>query len=192
MQSLNGGTDQAGPDVRGALAGERVRQGRTLENETGGGHDAASAKTARGFTGAMSADRTMPPEISSMRAATRIEGPLWRNRSFRTPNKELPPMRSAISVSVSASRRIQSLSSMAGLPSAGGGGECGAAATLPTLGDALAVLCVDLIAVLPAKDRPAVRERLANRLDDQASTPGAGPAAALLGAIANALMRMER
>ncbi|NEU13564.1 hypothetical protein G3T14_15700 [Methylobacterium sp. BTF04] len=77
---------------------------------------------------------------------------------------------------------------MAGLPPSGGGGERGA---VPTLGDALAVLCVDLIAVLPAVDRPAVRERLANRLDDQARTPGAGPAAALLGAIAIALMRME-
>ncbi|MDO9428416.1 MAG: hypothetical protein Q7T93_16490 [Methylobacterium sp.] len=60
------------------------------------------------------------------------------------------------------------------------------------LGDALAVLMVDLIAVVPVGDRPAARERLANRLDDQSRIPGAGPAATLLGAVANALMRLER
>ncbi|KQO76451.1 hypothetical protein ASF20_13985 [Methylobacterium sp. Leaf88] len=60
------------------------------------------------------------------------------------------------------------------------------------MGDALAVLCVDLIAVLPAQDRRAAQERLANRLYEQACTPRSGQAAALLGAIANALMRLER
>ncbi|MET3692371.1 hypothetical protein [Methylobacterium goesingense] len=79
---------------------------------------------------------------------------------------------------------------MGGLPPAGGN-EDGGAAALPTLGDALAVLCVDLIAVLPAQDRAAARERLANRLYEQARTPRSGPAAALLGAIANAMMRLE-
>ncbi|WP_156647966.1 hypothetical protein [Methylobacterium sp. Leaf88] len=80
---------------------------------------------------------------------------------------------------------------MAGLPPAGGGGRSEPPA-LPTLGDALAVLCVDLIAVLPAQDRRAAQERLANRLYEQACTPRSGQAAALLGAIANALMRLER
>lgn len=63
---------------------------------------------------------------------------------------------------------------------------------LQALGDALAVLVVDVIAVMPMPDRAAARERLANRLDDQSRIPGAGPAAALLGAVANALMRLER
>ena len=63
---------------------------------------------------------------------------------------------------------------------------------MQVLGDALAVLMVDLIVVVPVGDRPAARERLANRLDDQSRIPGAGPAAGLLGAVANALMRLER
>jgi len=191
VQSLNGGTDKVGSDGRGALAGERVRQGRALEKETGGNHDTASATARTGFTGSRSAARTMPPEIASMRAATRIEGPLCRNRSLRTPNTEMSPICSAKPASSVSVVRIQSLSSMGALPPAGGNERSGSS-TRPTLGDALAVLCVDLIAVLPAQDRAAVRERLANRLDEQARTPGSRPAAALLGAIAHALMRMER
>lgn len=51
---------------------------------------------------------------------------------------------------------------------------------------------VDLIEVVPLDDRPAARERLSNRLDNQARRASGGPAAALLGAIAFALMRLEQ
>ena len=57
--------------------------------------------------------------------------------------------------------------------------------------ETLAILMVDLIRVLPAQDRRGTLERLANRLDDQARTPGGGETAVLLGAVADALMRLE-
>ncbi|WP_156387582.1 hypothetical protein [Methylobacterium sp. Leaf399] len=60
------------------------------------------------------------------------------------------------------------------------------------MAEALAVLMVDLIEVVPLDDRPAARERLSNRLDNQARRASGGPAAALLGAIAFALMRLEQ
>lgn len=190
MQGIGGNSD-IDRTGRNVLAGSRGRAIGVAGEGMSGDHEDASATARAGFTGSRSGARTMPPEISSIRAATRMDGPLWRNRSLRTPNTEMSPMRSARPASSISLVRIQSLSSMGGLPPAGGNGEGGAAA-LPTLGDALAVLCVDLIAVLPAQDRAAARERLANRLYEQARTRRSGPAAALLGAIANALMRLER
>jgi hypothetical protein len=59
------------------------------------------------------------------------------------------------------------------------------------LAEALAILVVDLVGVLPAGDRTATLERLANKLDDQGRTPGGSEAAALLGAVGHALMRLE-
>lgn len=58
------------------------------------------------------------------------------------------------------------------------------------IADALAVLMVDIIAVLPAPDRMEVLERLANRLDDRGRTPNGTGAAALLGDVSKSLMRM--
>lgn len=57
--------------------------------------------------------------------------------------------------------------------------------------ETLAILMVDLIRVLPAQDRHGTLERLANRVDDQARTPGGGETAGLLGAVAEALMQLE-
>lgn len=58
-----------------------------------------------------------------------------------------------------------------------------------TLAKALAVFAVDLIEVLPVRDREAALERLANRLDDRGRGAD-GAAAALLGAVGGALMRV--
>lgn len=59
------------------------------------------------------------------------------------------------------------------------------------LADALAVLLVDVLAVLPGHKGLATRERLANRLFDRGVTPGGNEAAVLLGAVGAALMKME-
>ncbi len=69
----------------------------------------------------------------------------------------------------------------------------GAPAELPTqrLAEALAVLMVDLVGAMPLGDRCAVLERLANRLDDRGRVAGGSEAAALLGAVGSALMRLE-
>ncbi|MEH3118862.1 MAG: hypothetical protein PGN25_15055 [Methylorubrum populi] len=58
------------------------------------------------------------------------------------------------------------------------------------LAEALAVMAVDLVGVLPGLDRDAVLERLANRLDAHGRTPGGTEAAALLGAVGRALIRL--
>lgn len=58
-----------------------------------------------------------------------------------------------------------------------------------TLAKALAVFAVDLIEVLPVRDREAALERLANRLDDRGRGVE-GVAAALLGAVGGSLMRI--
>lgn len=190
MQSRNDGTDEDGPDGRGALAGERGRQGRTSGEDDGHDHDDAPAGARRDVTGCRSGARTLPPDRASIRAATRMEGPRSRKRSLRTMNREMSPMRSAISRSVRPSSRIQAFSSMADLSFPADAAR--RRPDLQALGDALAVLVADVIAVVPMTDRAAARERLANRLDDQSRIPSAGPAAALLGAVANALMRLER
>ena len=60
-----------------------------------------------------------------------------------------------------------------------------------TLAEVLAILAVDLVSVLPVDDRAGVLERLANRLDGQSRTPGGRETAAMLGRVAEALMRLE-
>ncbi|MFY9292713.1 MAG: hypothetical protein WAP03_18765 [Methylorubrum rhodinum] len=66
----------------------------------------------------------------------------------------------------------------------------GASPRLKPLGEALAVMVVDLVAVMPGLDRDAVLERLANRLDGHGRAPGGSEAAALLGAVGRALIRL--
>lgn len=104
-------------------------------------------------------------------------------------NDEISPMRSAMPASSIPSKRIQSRSNI-GLPPA-----CGARAPdrigPQRLAEALAVLMVDLVGAVLATEREAALERLANRLDDRARTPGGTEAAALLGAVGAALMRLE-
>lgn len=137
----------------------------------------------------MSGGRTLPPVTVSMRAATRIDGPRSRNRSLRTPNSEMPPIRSAMSESERPSDRIHAFKVMAGL--------LPTAAVTPTelapgrLAEALAVLMVDIVEVLAVSDRRAARERLANILFEQGLVPGGNEAAVLLGAVGGALMRLE-
>ncbi|KQQ23711.1 hypothetical protein ASF53_05135 [Methylobacterium sp. Leaf123] len=58
------------------------------------------------------------------------------------------------------------------------------------LAEALAILTVDLVGVLPILDRDAVLERLANRLDEHGRSPGGTEAAAILGAVSRALIRL--
>ncbi|MFC6388360.1 hypothetical protein ACFQDP_03160 [Methylorubrum zatmanii] len=94
-------------------------------------------------------------------------------------------MRSAISESDMPSRVIQSLSHMAGSPP-----PDGAPPRLKPLGEALAIMMVDLVAVMPGLDRDEVLERLANRLDGHGRTPGGTESAALLGAIGRALIQL--
>lgn len=62
--------------------------------------------------------------------------------------------------------------------------------TEAVLADALAVMLVDLLAVL--SDSPTVEtlERLANRLDDRGRTANGTLSAALLGQVSASLMRM--
>ncbi|GAA0278533.1 hypothetical protein GCM10008965_52310 [Methylorubrum aminovorans] len=104
---------------------------------------------------------------------------------MRTPSAEISPMRPAISESETPSRVIQSLSHMAVSPP-----PDGAAPGLRPLGEALAILMVDLVGVMPGLDRDAVLERLANRLDGHGRTPGGTNSAMLLGAVGRALIRL--
>jgi hypothetical protein len=60
------------------------------------------------------------------------------------------------------------------------------------LAEAMAVILHDLVGALDVRDRSVVLERLANRLDDRGRTAGGTEAAALLGAVGGALMRLER
>jgi hypothetical protein len=66
----------------------------------------------------------------------------------------------------------------------------GAAPRLKPLGEALAIMMVDLVGVMPGLDRNAVLERLANRLDEHGRTPGGTDTAMLLGAVGRALIRL--
>lgn len=181
----NSGNDRTG---RKELAGTRGRLiGAAGVKDTEGHGDASEA--VRGLAGCRSTDRTAPAEIASMRAATRIEGPRSRNRSFRTMKGEMSPMRSATSRSVSPSDRIQALSRIGAPPAET---VTRAAAELPAdrLADALAVLMLDLVHCLPVADRGGVMERLANRLDDRGRTANGAEGARLLGQIGGALMRI--
>ena len=62
--------------------------------------------------------------------------------------------------------------------------------TEAVLADALAVMLVDLMAVLSETPTIETLERLANRLDDRGRTANGTPAAALLGQVSVSLMRM--
>jgi hypothetical protein len=62
--------------------------------------------------------------------------------------------------------------------------------TPQAMADALAIFAADLVGVMPQGEHTEMLQRLANRLDDQARVPGAGQAAAMLGAISGSLMRM--
>lgn len=62
--------------------------------------------------------------------------------------------------------------------------------TEAVLADALAVMLVDLIAVLSDSHTVETLERLANRLDDRGRIANGTPAAALLGQVSVSLMRM--
>ncbi|WP_156635491.1 hypothetical protein [Methylobacterium sp. Leaf123] len=108
---------------------------------------------------------------------------------MRTASADTPPMRSAIAESVTPSRRIQSFSETIGSALASAGAVPG---DLPPvrLAEALAILTVDLVGVLPILDRDAVLERLANRLDEHGRSPGGTEAAAILGAVSRALIRL--
>ena len=63
---------------------------------------------------------------------------------------------------------------------------------LPTarLAEVLAILTVDLIGVLYVDDRTAALQRLANRCDGHGRTRNGSTAAAMLGEIGGALMRL--
>ncbi len=103
---------------------------------------------------------------------------------------EMSPMRSAMSASDRPSTRIQSLRSMGlGSPS----GLPRAPVVLPPgrLAEALAVIVVEVLGVLPSVHREAALIRIANRMDGFGRAPGSNEAAALLRAVAGALMRME-
>lgn len=56
--------------------------------------------------------------------------------------------------------------------------------------EALAVLMVDLVSVLPGVPLAETLERLTNRIDDRGRTPNGTSAAALLGDVSKSLMRM--
>lgn len=178
----NSGNDQTGR-VELAGAGGRLIGAAGVKHTEGHG-DASDA--VRGLAGCRSTERTAPAEIASMRAATRMEGPRSRNRSFRTMNGEISPMRSATSRSDKPSDRIQSLRSIAAPPAET---VTRAAAELPAdrLADALAVMMLDLVQSLAITDRGCVLERLANRLDDRGRTAGGGEAALLLGRVGGRL-----
>lgn len=178
-----GKIDTAG---RAGLAGVGVRQGRVGEENIGGQHGATSSTGAAAFLGCKSAERTIPAVTSSIRAATRIDGPRVRKRSLRTPQADMPPIRSAITESVTEFDRIHSLRSM--MESAPKHGAMGVSAE--TLADAMAVFALDLVSVLSADRREEVLERLANRLDDRGRTPNGTDAARLLGQVSASLMRM--
>lgn len=98
-------------------------------------------------------------------------------------------MRSAIAASETPSRHIQSFSETIGSALAASGEP---PADLPPvrLAEALAILTVDLVGVLPGLDRDAVLERLANRLDVHGRRPGGSEAAAMLGAVGRAVIRL--
>ncbi|WP_426313874.1 hypothetical protein ACN9MF_20385 [Methylobacterium fujisawaense] len=59
------------------------------------------------------------------------------------------------------------------------------------LAEALAVIVVEVLGVLPSAHREAALIRIANRLDGFGRAPRGNEAAALLRAVAGALMRME-
>lgn len=103
---------------------------------------------------------------------------------------EMPPMRSAMSESDSPSTRIQSLRSMGlGSPS----GLPRAPAVLPPcrLAEALAVIIVEVLSVLPSAHREAALIRIANRLDGFARVATNTEAGMMLGAISRVLMQLE-
>jgi hypothetical protein len=68
-----------------------------------------------------------------------------------------------------------------------------APAVLPPgrLAEALAVIVVEVLGVLPSAHREAALIRIANRLDGFGRAPRCNEAAALLRTVAEALMRME-
>lgn len=138
----------------------------------------------------MSGGVTSPFEIAKMRAATRGDGPLARNRSLRTDSDEIAPIRSAISESDMASRRIQSFRET--MPS-GLAPMTAAPAVLPParLSEVFTVLLSDLIAELEVGDNRRVLEGLANRLYRRGRTTNGSAAAIMLGSIATDLMRLE-
>ncbi|XYD07448.1 hypothetical protein R1A27_20285 [Methylobacterium sp. NMS12] len=59
------------------------------------------------------------------------------------------------------------------------------------LAEALAVIVVEVLGVLPSAHREAALIRIANRLDGFGRTPRGNEAAALLRAVAEGLMRLE-
>lgn len=103
---------------------------------------------------------------------------------------EMSPMRSAMSASDSPSTRIQSLRSM-GLGSPSGLPRAPAVLPPDRLAEALAVIVVEVLGVLPSAHREAALIRIANRLDSFGRTPRGNEAARMLRAVAEALMRME-
>lgn len=134
---------------------------------------------------------------SSIRAATRIEAPRSRKRIFLTPKAEIPPIFSAISESERRSVRMKSLSSILDLLPAGEATSVRAdgamtlqVTSIATVADALAVMMVDLVSVLPGEAQRGTLERLANRLDDRGRTPNGSEAARLLGAVSASMLKM--
>ncbi|KQP82882.1 hypothetical protein [Methylobacterium sp. Leaf117] len=102
---------------------------------------------------------------------------------------EMSPMRAATSVSDKPSDSIQVFRSMALTPSATVARPA-TELTTDRIAEALAVMMLDLVAVLDVGDRRSVMERLANRLDDRGRVPNGSDAAMLLGRIGGALMRV--
>lgn len=184
---LREGTES--PTDRSVLAGGSDQQGSSARETEAHRGVSARAGARRGLVGTRSTARTSPAVTASIRAARPMLGPRVRNRSLRTASGETPPMRSAIAASETPSRRIQSFSETIGSALASAGV---APADLPPvrLAEALAILTVDLVGVLPILDRDAVLERLANRLDEHGRRPGGSDAAAMLGAVGRALIRL--
>ncbi len=184
---LENGTEP--PTDRGVLAGGSDRRGSGARETEAHRGVSAKAGARRGRVGTRSMARTSEAVTTSIRAARRMEGPRVRNRSLRTASAETPPMRSAIAASETPSRRIQSFSETIGSALAS---ASAVPADLPSarLAEALAILTVDLVGVLPGLDRDAVLERLANRLDEHGRKAGGTEAAWLLGAVSRALIRL--
>ncbi|MDP4024438.1 hypothetical protein Q8W71_17575 [Methylobacterium sp. NEAU 140] len=98
-------------------------------------------------------------------------------------------MATAMTVSLTPSDFIQSAKSI-GLPPAP---TAKVAPELPPAGlsEVLAVLVSEIVSALPIPDREGALVRIANRLDDLGRLPGGNEGAAMLGAVADVLMRLE-
>ena len=166
--------------------------GRRFEAIRDYGHVRTSGEEAAGrrLSGTRSGERTLPPVILSMRAATRMEAPLARKRSLRTVSAETPPIAAAMTSSVTPSQRIQSLSKATLSASLAAPTRAPASFPPDRLAEALAIIVIDMVGALGLNDRDAILEGLANTFDRRGRTRRGTEAAQMLGAVGGALMRL--